>query len=317
MKPISRREFGALVAAGVISGRFAAPPAHGQPAAPAVTAAEILERIRRNVGVDWRADTVDGVKTGDPSTLVTGVATTAMATLEVLRRAAAAGANLVVTCEPTFYGRADARRPAPPRGPGQGTAGTPPPAADSPPADPVYDAKNVFIDEQRLVVVRLSDHWRARRPDPFVEGLADTLGWSGRGVENAPASYDVPEVALDEFAREVKRKLGARGGIRVVGDRRSRVRRVALLPGSTPITASLAALPGADVVVAGEVREWESVEYARDAVFSGQPKGLVLVGRVVSEDPGMAGCAAWLESFVPEVPVRHISAGDPYWRPVS
>jgi hypothetical protein len=71
------------------------------------------------------------------------------------------------------------------------------------------------------------------------------------------------------------------------------------------------------VVVAGEVREWESVEYARDVVSSGQPKGLVLIGRVVSEDPGMALCAKWIATLVPEVPVRHISAGDPYWRPAS
>jgi len=68
-------------------------------------------------------------------------------------------------------------------------------------------------------------------------------------------------------------------------------------------------------VIAGEVREWESAEYARDVVRAGQPKGLILVGRIVSEEPGMALCARWLETIVPEVPVRHIPAGDPYWRP--
>jgi putative NIF3 family GTP cyclohydrolase 1 type 2 len=317
MKPISRREFGALMAAGVVSGRFTAPLAHGQTPPAAVTVAEILQRIQRNVGSEWRAETVDGVKAGDASTVVTGVATTAMATLEVLRKAAAAGANLVVTCEPTFYGRADARTPAPRRGTGQAAAGAAPPPAAAPPPDPVYDAKNAFIDAHGMVVFRFSDHWRARRPDPFVQGFADTLGWSGRQVEDASATYEISEVTLEELARELKGKLGARGGIRVVGDRRSRVRTVALLPGSTPISASLAALPGADVIVAGEVREWESVEYARDVVFSGQAKGLVLVGRVVSEDPGMARCAGWLTSFVPEVPVRHVPAGDPYWRPGS
>jgi len=70
-----------------------------------------------------------------------------------------------------------------------------------------------------------------------------------------------------------------------------------------------------DVIVAGEVREWESVEYVRDKVFAGEKKGLVLIGRLVSEEPGMEVCANWLKTFVTEVPVRHISAGDPYWRP--
>ena len=61
-------------------------------------------------------------------------------------------------------------------------------------------------------------------------------------------------------------------------------------------------LPNVDAIVAGEVREWESVEYVRDKVFAGEKKGLILVGRVVSEEPGMAICADWLKTFVPEVP---------------
>ena len=75
------------------------------------------------------------------------------------------------------------------------------------------------------------------------------------------------------------------------------------------------ALPECDAVLAGETREWESVEYAHDTVASGQKKGLIMVGRVLSEDPGMNVCAEWLKSMVPEVPVRWLPAGDSYWRP--
>lgn len=295
MKHISRREFSAMVAAGAVTGRFNSPFAFGQNTTTVVTASDIVERIRRNIGVQWKADTVDGIKAGNPSTVVTGVATTAMATLRVLQEAVQAGANLVITREPTFYGRADART--------------------SPRPDPVLAAKNQFIDANRLVVFRLIDHWRLRNPDPFVQGLADVLGWGRNPVPGEAPRFDIPPTTLATLATDVKRKLGARAGIRVVGDPAARVRRVALLPGSTPITASLAALPVADVVVAGEVREWESVEYARDVVASGQRKGLVLVGRVVSEDPGMYRAAQWIRTLVPEVPVRHIAVGDPYWRP--
>jgi putative NIF3 family GTP cyclohydrolase 1 type 2 len=313
MKPISRREFGALMAAGVVTGHFAAHPALAQSPPHALTAAEVVSRIRSNVGVEWRDETVDTVKAGDPATVVTGVATTALATMDVLRRAREAGANLIVTAEPAFYGRADSRTPPAPRGPGQAPGAAPPP----PRPDPVYDAKNALIDESDLIVFRLSDHWRARRPDPFVSGLADALGWSMGAVPGAAGHYDVPPVTLAQLATDLKRRLGARGGIRVVGNPEIRVRRAALLPGSTPITAALATLPDADVVVAGEVREWESVEYARDVVSSGRPKALILVGRVLSEEPGMEGCARWLTTLVPEVPVRHIAAGDPYWSPTS
>jgi putative NIF3 family GTP cyclohydrolase 1 type 2 len=254
---------------------------------------------------------VDTIKAGDPATMVSGVVTTAMASLSVLRRAVDAGANLIITSEPTFYARSDARTPPAGRGGGRGA---PPPPDSPPPTDPVYAAKNAFIEKHGLVVFRLNQHWRLRQPDPFVHGLASALGWSTR-VAPDTARYSIAAVSLSTLAGELKKKLGSRGGIRVIGDPQTRVQTVALLPGSTPLAAALDSLPAVDVIVAGEVREWESVEYARDVVASGERKGLVLLGRVVSEEGGMSECARWLATLVSEVPVRHISAGDPYWSP--
>jgi hypothetical protein len=182
----------------------------------------------------------------------------------------------------------------------------------------VFAAKNAFIARHQLVILRLSDHWRLRAPDPFAAGFARLLGWTDHQSAADPRRFDLPAssvVALDTFASTLGTALRSRGGLRIVGNRSARVRRVGLLPGSTPIQASLAMLPEVDAIVAGEVREWESVEYARDVAYSGQGKGLILVGRVVSEEPGMAECAAWLGTLVPEVTVRHVAAGDPYWRP--
>jgi putative NIF3 family GTP cyclohydrolase 1 type 2 len=125
----------------------------------------------------------------------------------------------------------------------------------------------------------------------------------------------VPATTLDALVNDVKQKLGSRGGIRVIGDPKLPVKRVGLLPGSTPIAATVAMLPHVDVILAGEVREWESVEFVRDAVIAGDKKALLLVGRIVSEDPGMQACATWLTTLVPDVPVTHLAAGDPYWRP--
>ena|SRR2546427_6566065 len=74
-------------------------------------------------------------------------------------------------------------------------------------------------------------------------------------------------------------------------------------------------LPKVDVIVAGEQREWEGVEYAFDANTAGDRKGMILVGHWVSEDQGMRLCADWLKSFISEVSVEWIPAGDPFWRP--
>jgi hypothetical protein len=91
----------------------------------------------------------DTVKTGDPTTVVTGVVTTALATIDVMRRAVKSGANMVITSGPTFYSTADS--PTPPAGRGRGAPAAPPAP------DPVFAAKNDFIkDEQsgRLAIQR-------------------------------------------------------------------------------------------------------------------------------------------------------------------
>lgn len=54
---------------------------------------------------------------------------------------------------------------------------------------------------------------------------------------------------------------------------------------------------------------------ADSANTAGQRKGMIIIGHWVSEDQGMRLTADWLKSFVPEVPVQWIPAGDPFWRP--
>ena len=302
MKELSRREF--VMVAGLAAGPFSLQQQSRRGMA-AISAQDIVERIQKNVGVEWKTDTVDTFKAGDPATVVTGVVTTAMATLDVLSQAVKAGANLVITCEPTFYGRADSPTPPPAR---RATAAAPP--------DPVFSAKKDFIEKHKLVVWRFSDHWRLHRPDPFAVGLTDVMGWSKYRATDDAARVSVPAMTLDALASALRRNLNARGGIRVVGDPSTKVQRIAVLPGTTPIQTTLKALPAVDAIVAGEVREWESVEYARDAVTAGQDKGFIVVGRVLSEEPGMNVCAQWVRTLVSEVRTTWIRVGDPYWRPV-
>src|SRR5215207_2713532 len=104
MTPLSRRDFVALAAAGAAVTPFTLTDGV---ASAALTAQEIVDRVKKSIGVDWRSDDVDTFKIGDPSTVVTGVVTTSMATLNVLQKAVQAGANFIITAAPTFYSRAD------------------------------------------------------------------------------------------------------------------------------------------------------------------------------------------------------------------
>jgi putative NIF3 family GTP cyclohydrolase 1 type 2 len=298
---ISRRHFAQL--AGAVA--LAVPPLAGQRAR--LTAQQVVERVQKNVGTPWQAQTLDTFKAGDPATAVTGIGTTAMATMDVLTRASKQNINLIVTLEPTYFGQLDAQ-PVPANPGGRGQNGV---SLD----DPVYVAKKEFIEKQGLVVWRFSDHWRARKPDPFAAGFAAALAWTQYQVGDDPLHYDLPVGSLASLADTLKRRLKAHAGIRVIGDPQTRVRRIALLPGVSPLAATMKNLPDADVIVAGETREWESVEYAQDTVAAGRKKGMIMVGRVLSEDPGMNICAEWLRTLVREAPVHWLPTADPYWRP--
>ena len=41
------------------------------------------------------------------------------------------------------------------------------------------------------------------------------------------------------------------------------------------------------------------------------PKGVIVLGHAVSEEPGMKICAEWLKTFITEVPVELIPPANP------
>lgn len=269
--------------------------AHAAPAPAGITARQVIERIQKNVGVSWRSETVDTFKIGNPDTAVTGIATSFSATLDVCRRAHAAGKNLLIMHEPTFYNHTD------------DTAGL---------NGDVYDTKRSFIEKNGMVVWRFHDHWHARRPDGILSGMAEALGWNQYQSAEQAHLFVLPDTTLNGLARTMQSRLKA-GAPRVIGHPRLAVRRVVMMPGFNNFPGIKRTLdnPDVDVLVIGETREWEGIEYARDCVTVGKKKGLIVLGHVPSEERGMEECARWLKTFIPEVPIAYLPGGDPFWRP--
>ncbi len=274
-----------------------------------LTAQAVVERLQTALGGEWPADGPDGFKAGDPNTPVKGIATTAMATMDVLKQASESGANLIITYEPTFFCRLDGPTPPPREGERPFVRGL---SAD----DPVYRAKKDFIEKNGLVVFRLHDNWLSRKESDMTAGLAEALGWGANRVAGDEALFEVPPASAEETVAHIREKLNLRGGLRAVGDRAATVRRVLLFPGYMNYQAMWRRYRDADLTLAGEVREWENTFYAADVFTAGEKRCLVTVGRVASEDPGMRACARWVETVVEEVPTRWLPAGDLYWRAV-
>jgi len=264
-----------------------------------LTARDVITRIQQQVGVPWRSDTVDTFKAGNPDSPVSGIAVTMMATLDVLQRAAAAGDNLIITHEPTFFDHLDISDQLPEKD-----------------IDPVLAAKRQFIAEHGLVIWRFHDHWHARNPDGIEAGMVHALGWEKFQDANNQYLFTIPETPLEKLAAEIKRKLGIRI-VRVVGDPGLRITKLALAPGAAGLTRQARALemPGVQALVIGEAQEWEAVEYVADAVSEGRQKSLIILGHIPSEQAGMEECTSWLKTFVTEVPIQFVPAREPFWSP--
>lgn len=65
---------------------------------------EVIDRVLTDSTGETRiAPTCDQLMTGDPQQEVKGIAVTFMATVEVIREAAAKGVNFIITHEPTWF----------------------------------------------------------------------------------------------------------------------------------------------------------------------------------------------------------------------
>jgi putative NIF3 family GTP cyclohydrolase 1 type 2 len=262
-----------------------------------LTAGEIVNRIKSNLGVAWRDTTYrDTFKFGTPETEVKGIATTVFCTFDVVRRAADAGLNMIIPHEDTYWNDRD--------------------DVAIVKDDVLYRTKVDFMQKHNIVVFRMHDHMHAQRPDFTYVGAARALGLDSK-YETAPQSHRfvVPETTLRALAADFQKRLGAKA-LRVVGDPNAKVSRIQLGVGyATPAVSG----PDIDVVVSGEQQETDgtldSPEYVLDAAALGIPKGWIMLGHAVSEEQGMLEMAQWVKSFTPEVPVQLVKAGEPFWVP--
>jgi len=288
---ISRRNF--LITGSAL---LAAPLAKAGSTPTQLTAAQVVEQIRNHVGVPWRAETVDRILAGDPETVVRGIAVTMMATLDVIERAAAAGKNMVITHEPTFYVHQDTTKEIQ--------------------DDPTLKYKLDFIRKNNVAVFRFHDHWHAHHPDGIAVGMMQELGWEKNVDPANPKRFVFGGDPLAQFCQQIQSRLGDRT-MRVIGKPTMPVKRVAASWGAADrlTTIPLLARPDVDVLVVGEAREWELVEYAQDSITAGNQKALIVLGHVVSEQGGMKYCTEWLKSFVTDVPIEFVPASEPFWNP--
>lgn len=293
-----RRDFLAAIGTGV-GITVISPMSYSKPGvadnihAAGITVQQVIDIILREIPGAPFSQTVDTIKSGNASQVVTGIVTTMFATVDVIRKAASLGANFIIAHEPTFYTHADEK---------EWLAN-----------DPVFKFKMDLLDKHKIAVWRFHDYWHTHNPDGVLMGVLTKMGWEKLYNPKNPRMIEHPSITVGEIVATAKKSLGIRQ-VRVVGDLKQSCKRIALIPGAaggrTQIKTLQEEMP--DVLIVGEVHEWETAEYVRDARAMGQKTSLIVLGHAESEEPGMEWLVPWLSSRVKDFKITHVPSHNPF-----
>jgi putative NIF3 family GTP cyclohydrolase 1 type 2 len=264
------------------------------PKVAAVTADQVIQSIIKMTGAATIPNTVDVIKEGDPSTPVRGIATCMFATMDVLKKAVDRGCNLIITHEPLYYNHLDETAQFK--------------------NDPVFLEKQIYITNNKLVIWRFHDYIHSIKPDGILSGMIVKLGWEKYTVNNQLDNFVLPETTLTGLLENLKRTFPG-NAFYVVGNPDMKISKVRLAVGAPGSGEHIRLIEdiNVDVVIAGEAQQWETYEYARDAVQQGRSKAVIFLGHINSEEAGMDFCADWLKTFIKDVPISFIECGPSYW----
>lgn len=290
-----RRFIGTLAAAlgtATISTDAMAAFSQGAPRTAALTVQQVIDLILARIPGAPFAQTVDTLKSGHADQPVKGIVTTMFATVDVVKQCVALGANFIIAHEPTFYNHTDETTWL----------------AD----DKVCNYKADLLKKHGIAVWRFHDYIHSHRPDGVRMGVLTKLGWEKYYVAGSPV-VTIPGMTLESLVGHTKSALGITRA-KVIGDPSQACQRIAIMPGASGGRSHLAVLnkETPDAFLCGEVNEWETTEYVRDARAMGQSVSLVVLGHVLSEEPGMEWLVPWLQPMVKGLKVTHVPSGDPY-----
>jgi putative NIF3 family GTP cyclohydrolase 1 type 2 len=254
-----------------------------------VTVADVIGLLTERVGPI--EGTVDKLLIGDIEQEVTGIAVAFMPTVDVLERAAAMGANMLIAHEGANYSH---------------HAGF----EETLTNDTVYQDKLRLMRDSGLNLFRYHDYPHREQPDLITMGLVEALGWEAYVTKHSPAAalLTVPPVPLEAVIERVKTRL-AIPSVRVAGNLAMSCSRIGITVGYRGGGGTVIPLLNeerVDLILCGEGPEWEAPEYVRDAAYRGMAKALIAIGHAESEQPGMRKLAERLKQQLPDVPVAFI-----------
>jgi putative NIF3 family GTP cyclohydrolase 1 type 2 len=250
------------------------------------TVQDVIDTINKEIPGAPFKNTVDTIKSGSGSQTVTGIVTTMFATVNIIEQAHKLGANFIIAHEPTFYNHVD---------------------------DPnwvlgnhVVKQKQALLEKYGIAVWRFHDGWHSYRPDGIMHGVLKKTGWLPY-YKDGNQVLEIPSTSLKDIVSHLKSTLNIEH-LRVIGHLSQPCSRIALMPGAAGGQRQQGTVEKQhpDVLIVGELSEWETAEYIRDSQLMGGKTALIVLGHSVSEEPGMEWLVEWLQPKVPELKITHL-----------
>jgi putative NIF3 family GTP cyclohydrolase 1 type 2 len=284
--------FSAAIGAGlVLSAPFASNAASFIKPDETYTVGQIMDLFIKDVPGGVLTNTVDTLKAGSRDIKVTGIVTTMFATIAVIRKAITAGANFIIAHEPTFYNHPDDTTWLQ--------------------NDEVYQYKADLLKQHNIAVWRNHDYIHHLLPDGVTGGVLAQLLWQKYASQTTPTIITLSTTTLKDVITHVKTRLNIEK-VRYIGDPEQECTRVLLMLGAAggqrQIEATSKVKP--DILICGEIQEWETAEYVRDARAKGVNLSLIVLGHIASEEPGSEYMRAWLSQKLPGIKTVHIPCGN-------
>jgi putative NIF3 family GTP cyclohydrolase 1 type 2 len=138
------------------------------------------------------------------------------------------------------------------------------------------------------------------------------LGWSSF-YDAKIGVATIPALSLQQLIAHAKTSLQIKT-LRYIGSPQLSCKKILLMPGASGGQRHIKEIEKnkPDVLMCGEVQEWETAEYIRDARTKGDKIALIVLGHIPSEEPGSEYMAEWLKKKFPGVKTTHIGAGSPF-----
>jgi len=256
------------------------------------TIREIMDIILKEIPGAPFQQTVDTLKSGTPDQKVTGIITTMFPTVNVIKKAINLTANFIIAHEPSFYNHTD--------------------DTNWVPGNSILKQKLALLQKNNIAIWRFHDYWHRHRPDGVGYGVLKKAGWLQYYKAGEPLVV-IPPATLKNITQHLKSSLGI-DHVRVIGNLSQQCSRIGLIPGAAggQMQVSFVEKEKPDVLIVGEVHEWETAEYIRDAQSLGSKTALIVLGHAVSEEPGMEYLVEWLQPKLGGLKVTNIPSNSPF-----